>query len=179
MFKNLLIGVAVFGLGWGASFAAGTAWGRRSVAPPVQAQVIPAGQFGAPGGAAVTAPGAGGGAAQGAPAGGQAGQARGATAGTVERVEGQTLVVAGPGGQQTRVTLTGATQISKQASGTPEDLAPGTRVAVVPQGQPAGDGTVTAASVSILPEGAPQPGQGGQAGQGGQGAPGAPRRPGG
>ena len=54
MFKNLIIGVAIFGLGWGASFGAGAAWGRRSVASPVQAQVIPAGQLGA--GAAAGAP---------------------------------------------------------------------------------------------------------------------------
>ena len=86
--------------------------------------------------------------------------------GTVDRVDGQTLFVAGPNGQQTRVALTDQTQIMKQASGTPADLTPGSRVAVVSQGQPGADGTITAASVSLLPEGA-APGAQGQGGQGG------------
>jgi hypothetical protein len=157
VFKNLLIGVAIFGLGWGASFGAGAAWGRRSTAAAAGPQVVAAGQFG--GGA--TAAGAQG-------AGGAAG-ARG-TAGTVDRVDGQTLFVAGPNGQQTRVALTDQTQIMKQAAGTPADLTPGSRVAVVPQGQPGADGTITAASVSVLPEAAAPggQGQGAQRGQGGQ-----------
>jgi hypothetical protein len=158
VFKNLLIGVAIFGLGWGASFGAGAAWGRRSIAAPAQAQVIPAGQFG--GAPAGGAPGAAG--AAGAQTGGGAAAARG-TAGTVDRVEGQTLFLSGPNGQQTRVTLTDQTQIMKQASGTPADLTPGSRVAVAAQGQPGADGAITAASVSVIPEGA-------AAGQG-QGAP--------
>jgi pilus assembly protein FimV len=171
VFKNLLIGVAIFGLGWGASFGAGAAWGRRSTAAAAGPQVVAAGQFGAgaagaagaPG--APGAPGAGGAGTQGAAGGAAA--ARGA-AGTVDRVDGQTLFVAGPNGQQTRVALTDQTQIMKQAPGTPADLTPGSRVAVVSQGQPGPDGTITAASVSLLPEGA-APGAQGQGGQGGQG----------
>ncbi|HEU5314841.1 MAG TPA: hypothetical protein VFX49_01940, partial [Chloroflexota bacterium] len=109
MFRNLLIIVAVFGLGWGASFGAGVAFGRRSVpaaqaaAAPTNVQVqVPAGQGG-----------------QGGPQGGQGG-AR-ITAGTVERLEGQTLVISG-NSQQTRVALTAQTQILKQAAGTTADL---------------------------------------------------------
>jgi hypothetical protein len=161
VFKNLLIGVAIFGLGWGASFGAGAAWGRRSIASPAQAQVIPAGQFGA-------------GAAGGAQTAGGAAAARGA-AGTVDRVEGQTLYLSGPNGQQTRVTLTDQTQIMKQAPGTPADLTPGSRVAVAAQGQPGADGAITAASVNVIPEGAAAvQGQGAPAGAaaGGQRGPG-------
>jgi hypothetical protein len=157
VFKNLLIGVAIFGLGWGASFGAGAAWARRTLAPPNQAQVIPAGQLWA-GGAAAT--GAGGAAA---------GAGRVPAGGTVERLDGQTLLVAGPNGQTSRVTLTDQTQITKQGPASPADLTAGSRVAVAPQGQPAPDGTVTAAAVTILPESpAPQ----GQQGQGGQRRPG-------
>jgi hypothetical protein len=176
VFKNLLIGVAIFGLGWGASFGAGAAWGRRSIASPAQAQVIPAGQFGA--GAAGGAPAAAGG----TQTGGGAAAVRGA-AGTVDRVEGQTLFLSGPNGQQTRVTLTDQTQIMKQAPGTPADLTPGSRVAVAAQGQPGADGAITAASVNVLPEGAAAGGQGQGApanappgGQRGQGQGGPPRQ---
>jgi hypothetical protein len=162
VFKNLLIGVAIFGLGWGASFGAGAAWARRSLAPPNQAQIIPAGQFGA-GGAAATGAGAGG------ATGAGAGAVRAPAGGTVERLDGQTLLVAGPNGQTSRVTLTDQTQITKQGPASPADLTAGSRVAVAPQGQPAPDGTVTAAAVTILPESpAPQ----GQQGQGGQRRPG-------
>jgi hypothetical protein len=165
--KNLIIGVAIFGLGWGASFGAGAAWGRRSVEPPTQAQIIPAGQFGAGAAGAAGAAAAGGATGAGAP-----GAVRVSTAGTVERLEGQTLVVAGPNGQTSRVALTDQTQITKQGPGSPADLTAGSRVAVAPQGQPAPDGTITAAAVTILPEGATPQGQG--QGQ----APGGQRRPG-
>jgi hypothetical protein len=178
VFKNLLIGVAIFGLGWGASFGAGAAWGRRSVAPPVQAQVLTPGQFAA-GGTGQGGFGAQGGTG-GAGAGGAQTQGRGATAGTVDHVDGQTLYLTEANGQQVRVNLTDQTQITKLDRGAAEDLTAGSRVAVVPQGQPGADGALTAASVNVLPEGAALPGQGqaaggqqrqggGQQRQGGQG----------
>ncbi len=174
MFRNLLIGIALFGLGWGASFAAGAAWGRRSVTPPAQAAVIPASQF-APGAQGqLGTPGQPGPGPGGAPAG-AAGQGRG-TAGTVERVEGQTLVVSGQNGQQVKVTLTDQTQISRQVAGTVADVAPGIRVLVTAQGQPAADGALTAATVSIIPEGAAGAVPAGAAPAGG--APGQPARQG-
>ena len=154
MFRTLLIAVAVFGLGWGASFGAGVAFGRRT-APVAQAAALP-------GGAQVQtqAGGAGAGGAA-AAAGGQGGAQTRITAGTVERVDGQTLVLAAAqGGQPTRVSLTGQTQILKQAAGTTADLTAGTVVTVQPQGQPAADGTITAATVMI----------GGAGGLGGPGA---------
>ncbi|MDQ3699586.1 MAG: DUF5666 domain-containing protein, partial [Chloroflexota bacterium] len=142
--------MALFGLGWGASFAAGATWGRRSVTPAAQASVVSTSQ---------SATGA-----QGQQGQGGQGQGR-ATAGTVERVEGTTLVVSGPNGQPVRITLTEQTQISRQIAGTAADLAAGARVLVVPQGQPGADGTLTAATVSLVPEGG-----GATTGQGAPGA---------
>ena len=161
MFRNLLIIVAIFGLGWGASFGAGVAFGRRT-APAAQAAAVPGGVQVQVGGGAAGGGGAGGGAAA---AGG--GQAR-VAAGTVERVDGQTLVLAAAqGGQPTRVSVNGQTQILKQAAGTTADLTPGSNVTVQAQGQPAADGTLTAATIMIG-------GAGGPAGLRPGAAPGAP-----
>jgi hypothetical protein len=156
MFRTLVIAVAVFGLGWGASFGAGVAFGRRS-SPPAQA----AGPTNLPAGVIVQGQGAAGG--LGAGAGGAGGQVRTATVATVDRVEGQTLYVTGPNNQSVRVALTDQTQIVKQAAGTTSDLAAGTRVAIQPQGQPGADGSMTAASIMLVPDTAagqrPGPGQ--------------------
>lgn len=140
MFRNLLIIVTIFGIGWGASFGAGVAFGRRS-APTAQAAAILGGAQ-----VQVQAGGAGGPAG----AGGQGAAQGRVAAGTVDRVDGQTLVLsAAQGGQQTRVSLTGQTQILKQAAGTTADLTPGATVTVQSQGQPAADGTLTAATIMI------------------------------
>jgi hypothetical protein len=179
MFRNLLIIVALFGLGLGASFGAGAAWARRTAPPAVQAAQVggaaSAAQLpsGAAGAAGLTG-GAGGGAGQGAP-GAQGLVLRGATAGTVSRVEGSTVVVDGPNNQQVRVNVGSQTQVVKQQPGSVADLAAGARVNVVPQGQPAADGSMTAAVIQIVPEGAAGSLQGGaQQGQrpAGQGGPG-------
>jgi len=158
MFRNLLIAVAVFGLGWGASFGAGLAFARRGVAPQVQAANAP--------GAQLSQAGAGGQFVQG-------GQGR---VGVVQSLDGQTLTLMGANNQQVKVTLTDQTQIMKFAAAAASDLTAGTRVAVQPQGQPAADGSVTAASIQIVPEGAaaafgPAAGQGAQGAQGAQGGP--------
>ena len=159
VFRNLLIAVAVFGLGWGASFGAGAAYARRST-PQVQAAAAPGGQSGQAGQGGLFIQG-----------GGQSGQGRGIAFGTIDHVEGKTLYLTGANGQQEKVNLTDQTQILKLAPGAVSDLAAGTRVTVQPQGQPAADGTITAATVQIVPEGAGPGGQGqGQSGQGGQGA---------
>ena len=161
MFRNLVVVVAVFGLGWGASFGAGMAYGKRTT-PAAQAAVIP--------GAAAAQLAPAGQASQGGPAG----QARATTLGIIDRVDGRTLTVTGPTNQQVKVTVTDQTQITKQASGALADLAAGTRITVQPQGQPAADGTVTAAIVSIVSEssfgalGGQQGQQGGQQREGGQ-----------
>ncbi|HEX2186713.1 MAG TPA: hypothetical protein VHN78_14540, partial [Chloroflexota bacterium] len=75
-----------------------------------------------------------------------------ATIGTISRVEGKTVYVKAPDGKETKVTLTAQTRIQKQVDGTAADLQPGANVTVRPEGQPGSDGSVTAASVSLLPE---------------------------
>ncbi len=148
MFRNLLIVVAIFGLGWGASFGAGVAFGRRQVPAAVQAASpigqLAGGQFSGQGG-------------QAGQQGGQQG-GRNTAIGTVEKVDGKTLTLSEGNNRQVQVTLTDQTQITKQAPGTPADLTPGTRVVVVASGQPAAGGAITAASVSVLPEGMELPG---------------------
>ena len=175
MFRNLLIGVAIFGLGWGGSFGAGAEWGKRS-ALPAQAQTAQAASI--PGGQVQFGGGQGGPGGQGGQggAGGAAGaQFRGGTAGTVERVEDQTVYVKGSNDQTIKVSLTGQTQILKQVEGSTGDLTAGARVMVQSQGQPAADGSITASQVTLVPAGAaiggPVGGPGGQGGQrpGGQG----------
>jgi hypothetical protein len=159
MFRNLVILVAIFGLGWGASFGAGAAWGRRSAGPAAPVVAGPGGQLGTAGAAGMLGQGGASGAA------GQAGQAR-TTTGTVDRLEDRTLYVTGANGQQVKVTLTDQTQITRQAPAAPAYLASGTRVSVVSQGPPAADGALTAATVNVLPEGAQgQPGAGAAPGQ--------------
>ena len=165
MYRNLLIAVAIFGLGWGASFGAGIAVGKRSTPAVVQAA----------GAGAQT--GQGQNSQGGAALAGQGAQSR-VTLGTVSGVSGQTLTVSGQNGQDVKVNLTGQTQITKQAAGSPADLTNGTRVTVQAQGQPAADGTITAASVNIVPEGAAVFAQGQQGGQGGQRQNGGQRPPG-
>lgn len=164
MFRNLLLGVAIFGLGWGASFGAGVAFGRRNVTPTVQAAAAPRGEF-APGGGQVQ-PGQG----------GSGGTARGLALGVVDRVDGQILSLTTANNQQIKVALTDQTLIVQQAPGAVEDLTAGVRVTVQPQqGQPAANGTVTAASITVIPEGlaaSPRAEPPGQAGQ--QRAPGQP-----
>ncbi|HEV2123803.1 MAG TPA: hypothetical protein VGW38_13650 [Chloroflexota bacterium] len=172
MFRNLLIGVAIFGLGWGGSFAAGTEWGKRSAASaPAQA----AQAAGIPGGQIQFGGGQGGPGGQGGTGGAAGAQFRGGTAGTVERVEGQTVYVKGPNDQTIKVNLNGQTQILKQVEGSTGGLTAGARVMVQSQGQPAADGSITASQVTLVPAGAaiggPMGGPGGQGGQrpGGQG----------
>lgn len=150
MFRNLLIATAIFGLGWGASFGAGVAYARRST-PAVQAAQI-AGQNG-------TSAQAQGGTAALGQTGGQG--ARG-TVGIVSAAAGNTLTVTGANNQTAKVSVTDQTRILKEAAGTLQDLPAGTRIAVQPQGQPAADGTITAATIQVVPEGAAAP-AGGQA----------------
>jgi hypothetical protein len=76
------------------------------------------------------------------------------TAGTISRVEGNAVYVTGPDGKETRIALDAQTRIQKQVDGTAADLKTGAQVAVQAQGQPGSDGTVTAGTVSLLPEGA-------------------------
>ena len=144
MFRNLLIVIALFGLGWGASFGAGVAFGRRTAPATAQAATIAGGAQVQGGAAAGQAAGG-----QFAQFGGQGGQGARVALGTVERLDGQTLILSGQNNQQTRVALNAQTQILKQAAGSTADLTPGASVTVQAQGQPAADGTITAATVMI------------------------------
>src|SRR5438094_6255112 len=118
IYRNLLIGVAIFGLGWGASFGAGAAYGRRSI-PQAQAAAAPGSQL-----------------SQGS---GQNAQGRGVAFGTVDHLDGNTLFLTGANNQSVKVNLTDQTRILKEAAGATSDLTSGVRVTVQPQGQPAAD----------------------------------------
>jgi hypothetical protein len=146
--------VAIFGLGWGASFGAGMAFGRRSVStlPAAQAAAIPGAGQAQTGGAA----GQSGQAAQGGPGGATV---RGTAIGTVQSLDGQTLTLSGPNNQAVKVALTDQTQFLKMGEGTAADLTTGATVTVQP--------------VTIVPAGARIPlgaGGGGPGAAGGQGA---------
>ncbi len=170
MFRNLVIIVALFGLGWGASFGAGVAFGRRSAPAAAQAAPIAGGAQAQVQGGGQAAGQQGGGQFTQFGQGGQGGQGR-VTLGTVERLDGQTLILSGgQNNQQTRVTLNAQTQILKQAPGTTADLTPGTAVTVQAQGQPAADGTITASTIMIGGPAGAVVGQrpGGQGAAGGQ-----------
>src|SRR5919197_1320329 len=111
MFRNLVIAVAIFGLGWGASFGAGMAVGRRGAAPQVLAANPPGATLGQGGQTA------GGQVGQGSQ-GGAGGQGR---VGVVQALDGRTLTMMGANNQQLKVTLTDQTQILKMAPGAPAD----------------------------------------------------------
>jgi hypothetical protein len=167
---TLLVGVVVVGLALGAVVAAVSGASRRGGVVPATAN--PAGAPGRAAGAAGAAdavssanpsgsgPGSGGGPAA-------AGAARGpgrATAGTIESVDGDTVVVTTPEGS-VRVNLGDTTSLQKQVPAERSDLAPGQRVLVT--GERDADGAVAASSVQIGGEGGP----GGRAGPRGDGAP--------
>jgi hypothetical protein len=141
MFKRLLIGTALFGVSLGGSFVAGTAYGQRTA---LAAQAAGGARLvqGAGGPDQVVQVGPDG---HGSPL---------AALGTISRAEGRAVYVTGSDGREVKVTLTDQTRIEKQAEGTTADLKAGTRVAVQVQGQPSSDGTVTAATITLLPDGA-------------------------
>ena len=193
-YRRLLILVAIFGLGWGASFAAGLAWSARLLPGQEPAATQPAatqpqrqltggaaaGRSAAPAQAANAAAGAAG-TAPGGPrqqgAGGAGGRAGfgggpgGGTFGTVEGLEGDTLTLTTQSGA-VKVNLSEQTSIQKRtpgsrepAAGSREDLQNGAQVMV--QGVAGEDGTITASSIQVLPAGGF--GGAGQRGSGQQG----------
>ena len=150
LFKFLLIGIIVLGLGVGAAFGAGTAYGRGS-APKAATSAATASQ-GRTGQSTTDSTGA----AAFAAAGG-----RPAAFGTVESVSGNSIAVKTQSGTTT-VKTDDKTTIRKTVTGTLDDLTAGTSVVVT--GDAGADGSVTATSISINPE-TMQLRQGGQAGQ--------------
>jgi hypothetical protein len=84
------------------------------------------------------------------PAAGRGARARG-VGGTVGGVSGNTFTVTLPNGTTTKVVVSPSTQFQKTATGSLQDLAPGTVVVVQgPRGQ---DGSITANMVTIVPPG--------------------------
>ncbi len=71
--------------------------------------------------------------------------------GEIQSIDGDTLIIADPNGQQTHVQVTNTTLIEKNASVEVTDLAPGETVMV--SGSENGDGSVTARSVQVAPAG--------------------------
>ncbi|SDN18214.1 DUF5666 domain-containing protein [Allokutzneria albata] len=76
---------------------------------------------------------------------------RGGTAGTIDRIEGDTVYLKARDGQEIKVVLAGQTSVMITQRGSARDLAPGDTVAV--QGERAADGTVTARQITEQPAG--------------------------
>jgi hypothetical protein len=177
MFRNLLIIVAVFGLGWGGSFAAGMTYGQRqaALASPVGA----GGQSGARAiGASTPQPG---GAGQTGGFGGQGGPGGRMTVGTVARVEGLTVFLTTGENQEVAITVSVQTPITRPEPVALADLAPGTRVTVMAQGAPGATAVpgapVVAQSISVMVSGTGVPGAGGRGQVGSSSGPPAPANP--
>jgi hypothetical protein len=156
-FQMLVVAIAVFGLGIGAAFGLGSAYGRRSspAATPTAAAAT-----GGTGGQQA------GGAAAGASAGGAGGGAP--TTGVIESIEGDTATIRTAAGGTVAVKLTPETRVQQIAGATAGDLRSGMNISVT--GQPDVDGKVAARSIQIGGTGGPQ---GAGAAQGAGGAPGA------
>lgn len=137
MFKFLFIGVIVLGVGVGAAFGAGTAYGRSSTPQAAKTTVVTTGNPSAAAGAS----------GQGGFASGQAGQAgRPMTAGAIDTVTGNSFTVKTNSGTTT-VTVDDKTIIRKTVDGSVKDLTSGENVVVV--GTAGSDGTVAATSISL------------------------------
>ena len=169
-FKWLLAVAALVGATSGAAFGAGRAYESRQ-ATPISA--TPVGASGAPARSQLALNTSGPMPGMGRP-----------TAGTVSKIDGQTLTVTTLDNQTVTVTVPADAPITRQATVALGDVAVGQRVSVVPQGTPTTSGAIVAQSVAVMPDG-PSGGragnQGGQGGgaQGGQGAGGQGRGPGG
>ena len=81
---------------------------------------------------------------------GQGFSGRGGPAGTIEKIEGDTLTITTPRGP-VQATLKKDTAFGKLSEGTKDDLQVGTRVMVM--GQRSEDGSVEANSIIVTPEG--------------------------
>ncbi|KOV87260.1 hypothetical protein ADL03_07275 [Nocardia sp. NRRL S-836] len=76
-------------------------------------------------------------------------QGRGGTTGTIERIEGTTVYVKTPNGQEVKVSTSDTTKVQLTTEGKLTDLKAGEQVVV--QGQPGQDGTVTAQTLTQRP----------------------------
>ena len=149
---KIILGIVVVVVIAGGSFYGGMVYGKQQATATAAAVPMnfPEG-FQPPNGAAAPADGAGrfGTRGQGA-AGGFAAQP-GMLFGEIQSIDGDTLVIADPNGQQTRVQVTNTTLIEKNASVDVSELETGETVMV--SGSENDDGSVTARSVQVAPAG--------------------------
>jgi hypothetical protein len=152
-FRIIMIGVAIIGLGFGASFGAGIAYGRST---PKEAESAPTqqqlnSQLGITGsggtGAAALGTAAAGAAQRGA--GGAAALATRGTTGRITAVEGRTITVETRTGN-VKVTLAANATIEKVSSGTVSDLKVGDTIVAI--GDRNADGSVNATSLAQVPQ---------------------------
>ncbi len=172
MFRNLMIIVAVFGLGWGGSFAAGMTYGQRQASLATSPGAGVQAQWGAHAtGASAPQPG---GPGQTGGFGGQGGPGGRITSGTIARVDGQTVYVTTGENLEVAITVPAQTPITRPEAVALADLAPGTRVTVMAQGAPGATpvpgAPLVAQSMSVMAQGSGGPG-GGARGQGGGSSP--------
>lgn len=148
-FGLLLLLVVVVGLGWGAAFAAGAAYGRLSGAVHTTTAALGAGASAAP--AADATSGSSGGAGRFA-SGAASEDARAAvqrgTIGIVEQASADRLAVRGPAGRVT-VLLRPDTVVRRAAEASAADVREGSVVLV--SGQRVSNGEVEAVGVIVLP----------------------------
>ncbi|ONI73538.1 hypothetical protein ALI144C_45660 [Actinosynnema sp. ALI-1.44] len=146
--SKLTIGLGVVALALVAFF--GGVWTHSAVAGSPTAAPQQPQRPGGGGGRIITGPGQGPGDGQGqGPGGGQGGGGlRGGTAGTVDRVEGNTIYVKQPDGTEVKVTTSDSTKVETTTAGKLSDVTPGSSVVV--QGQRGEDG-VTANTITKRP----------------------------
>lgn len=162
-FRIIMIGVAVLGLGFGASFGAGIAYGRstpkEAATTPTQQQLnsqlgVTTGGTGAAGGtaaqqAAIATAAAGGGARAGAGGGAAAGAlAARNTTGKITAIDGRTITVETRTGS-VRVTLAQTGVVEKVSAGALGDLKVGDTIFATGSRQT--DGSFDATNVSQIP----------------------------
>lgn len=149
---KIILGIVVVVVIAAGSFYGGMVYGKQQATATAAAVPMnfPEG-FQPPNGAAAPGDGAGrfGTRGQGA-AGGFAAQP-GMLFGEIQSIDGDTLVIADPSGQQTRVQVTNTTLIEKNASVDVSELETGETVMV--SGSENDDGSVTARSVQVAPAG--------------------------
>ncbi len=179
MFRNLLIVVATFGLGWGGSFAAGITYGQRQVSLALPQDAGAQAQSGARAtGASTPQPGVAG---QIGGSGGQGGPGGRLTVGTVSRIDGLTVYLTTRESQEVAITVSGQTPITRPEAVAFADLVPGTRVTVTAQGAPgattAPGAPLVAQSISVIAFGTESPGVGGRGQVGSSSGPVVPAMP--
>jgi hypothetical protein len=139
--SKVTIGLGVVVLALVAFF--GGVWTHSAIAGGSTAAATPQRTGGGQGGARIFPNGGQGGPGQGG------GGFRGGTAGTIDRVEGNTIYVKMPDGSEAKVSTSDKTKVETTVEGKMSDLTPGTSVVV--QGQRSEDGSVSAETITKRP----------------------------